>query len=160
MRYGKELARDEQGLVLMAWDNRRYTLTKIPAWAQAGIDRGYDYPPQFRDDLEWLEHTQFVVTMNGRLDKRSRDCKEEPTWPTRPELRIASLAAQAQLGPNLRYPGWAQDAAAEERRLKAEQDTAKTPEQIIKEAMTERDRMISLGLDPTMGEDDEPQTTV
>ena len=107
-RHGNELRRDEQGLVLMAWEAHRYTLDKQPDWVTQEAARGRLYPPQFVNDVDWLEHTRFAVTMNGNLDKRSKECREEPTWPTEPVWRVMPRIVQAQIAPNLRYPGWAQ----------------------------------------------------
>lgn len=126
-RLGTELLREDQGLVLMAFEDRRYVEGKKPAWAMKPMPGGGEWPPQFASDMDWLGNTKFVVTMNGRLDKRSRKCREQPTWPTMPELRNASLAEQARYAPNLRYDGWSADLAiTPEQRLRDAEDEEAT----------------------------------
>jgi hypothetical protein len=126
-RIGTELLREDQGLVLMAFEDRRYVEGKPPAWTRKLMPGGEAWPPQFASDIDWLGHTQFVVTMNGRLDKRSRECREAPTWPTRPDLRDASMAEQARFAPNLRYDGWSADLGQNpEQRLRDAEDEEAT----------------------------------
>ncbi len=128
---GTDLDRRDRGTVLMLFEGNRFTQDKEPPqWARKGL-LGEAFPPQFVDDADWMANTKFVITMTGRLDGRSRLCIEEPTWPTRPDLRGAPLAIQAKFAPNLRYDGWAKDAEAEERLrdMEDEQATAgMTPE--------------------------------
>lgn len=135
-RLGTELLREDQGLVLMAFEDRRYVAGRKPTWAAQPMPGGGEWPPQFATDMDWLANTKFVVTMNGKLDKRSRECREAPTWPTRPDLRDATLAEQARWAPNLRYDGWSRDLAAspEDRLAQAEEEAATagmTPAQVI-----------------------------
>lgn len=128
-RIGTELLREDQGLVLMAFEDRRYVVGRVPDWARKPMPGGEAWPPQFASDMEWLANTQFVVTLNGRLDKRSRDCRESPTWPTRPDLRGASLPEQAKYAPGLRYEGWSHDLAlgvSPEQRLQEAEDEEAT----------------------------------
>lgn len=44
-------------------------------------------PLQFKDDADWLTHTEFAVTKAGNLHRRARFCHSTPTWPNNPELR-------------------------------------------------------------------------
>src|ERR1700723_1266626 len=100
-RYGSQLSRLDQAKALMAWEDRRYIVNGEPEWVVRSRAGGKDYPPQFASDLDWLEHTKFAVTMTGKLDQRCRECREEPTWPTRPDLVGASEGIQAVHAPNL-----------------------------------------------------------
>src|SRR5690348_11374799 len=93
---GTNLPKIDQGVALVLWRDKRYTMHSTPRWAEIAESRGQDCPPQFVDDMDWLAHTSFSVTIAGNLDKRCKDCQEEPTWPTRPELRGLSLVAQAR----------------------------------------------------------------
>jgi hypothetical protein len=151
-RLGSSLLAEDQALALEVWEGQRYTETEeAPDWVRREGARGRQYPPQFKSSQDWLEHTKFAVTMNMRLDRRSRECREAPTWPTRPDLQGASLAAQAFEAPNLRSHGWAREYETEQvlARSRAESEAAgKTAEQIIIEAMAERDRRIAAGLPP------------
>lgn len=120
-RYGSELLREDQGMVLMIWEGQRYILdSEPPRWAYKTDSGTETYPPQFASDIDWLAHTRFATTMNGRLDKRVRECQEEPTWPTRPDLVGASIGEQAALAPNLRFKGWARQRELEKRVAAAE----------------------------------------
>ncbi len=65
----------------------RYTGTHKPAWARDEWKEGRPYPVQFKDDADWLAHTEFPVTTKGRLSARPSDCRSRPTWPFNPELR-------------------------------------------------------------------------
>lgn len=150
--YGSALNRHDQGLALIIFADRRYVLNEDPpSWALTHMAKGGDCPPQFRSDLDWLKHTQFAVTITDRLDKRVRDCREEPTWPTRPDLRGASYAQLCEVAPNLRQQGWRHQLHAEKALAQAEEDdkyAGKTSTQILEEAMAERDRREAAGLPP------------
>lgn len=127
-RLGTELLREDQGLVLMAFEDRRYVAGKPPDWARKPMPGGGEWPPQFVSDMDWLANTKFVVTMAGKLDKRSRECREVPTWPTRPDLVGAPIAEQARHAPNLRFEGWSQELTASdaESRLRDAEDEEAT----------------------------------
>ncbi len=105
-KYGCELMRTDQGEALLRWDSLRYTVERLPDWARAHIAGKNECPPQFLDDADWLEHTEFVVTMAGKLDLRVKRCREHPTWPLNPELRNADPDTWLRYAPNLRGPGW------------------------------------------------------
>jgi hypothetical protein len=151
-RYGKDLLREDQGVCLMVWEEKRYTVKTMPEWAETELKLGKDCPPQFASDMDWLRHTKFAVTMSGRLDRRVRECREEPTWPTRPELRTLSKAKQAMHAPNIRYRGWTEERAEEMRLQEAEQDEAPDP---LTAAMSHRDKLLALGLDPSMDDEND-----
>ena len=61
----------------------RFTQSHIPEWARRPRPDGGEYEPQFADDQDWLEHSEFAVTKSGVLDKRHRSITSHPTWPTR-----------------------------------------------------------------------------
>lgn len=65
----------------------RYTGDHKPAWAAKEWKDGKPYPVQFKDDADWLAHTEFPVTRSGRLSDRPSACLSRPTWPDNPELR-------------------------------------------------------------------------
>lgn len=65
----------------------RYTAEHVPFWARKPMPNGEPYPVQFVSDEDWLEHTEFAVRNDGRLDRRVRTCASSPTWPNNPELR-------------------------------------------------------------------------
>lgn len=65
----------------------RYTRDHVPDWAREPTDDGKPPPVQFDSDAEWLAHTRFKVTKSGRLDQRSQQCWNNPTFPDNPELR-------------------------------------------------------------------------
>jgi len=66
----------------------RYTGDHKPNWAKRDRANDKPYLVQFANDQEWLEHSYFTVTKQGRLDKRVKRCESNPTWPDNPELRI------------------------------------------------------------------------
>ena len=60
------------------------------------MPNGKRYPIQFKDDREWLHNTVFQTTREGKLDRRCKYCRSQPTWPNNPEL-------QARYGATERY---------------------------------------------------------
>ena len=85
---GNELCEADQQYCLAAFVHR-FTAQHKPRWANEPWKDGKPYPVQFASDRDWLEHTRFAVTENGRLDKRASHCMSTPTWPNNPELRNA-----------------------------------------------------------------------
>jgi hypothetical protein len=83
---GCDLSPDEQKYVLAAFVHR-FTGQHKPAWARLLRPDGTAYPVQFKDDADWLAHTDFEVTARGKLDTRNAYCCSSPTWPNNPELR-------------------------------------------------------------------------
>lgn len=59
----------------------RYTGEHKPAWVRSAESQGVIYPLQFKDDRDWLEHTEVAITSKGQLDARHRACRSTPTWP-------------------------------------------------------------------------------
>jgi hypothetical protein len=59
----------------------RYTVDHVPTWARTTRPDGTPYFVQFASDADWLAHTWFNVTKDGRLANRS--CWSCPTWPKR-----------------------------------------------------------------------------
>lgn len=70
-KLGSDLTPLEKKIVLSRFINR-FTLENIPTWAIRS-DGTVDQPP-FSSDADWLEHTEFVVTKSGKLDRRARQC--------------------------------------------------------------------------------------
>lgn len=81
---GTDLSLEDQKYVLSAYVHR-YTKEHVPNWVK-NSDR--EYKVQFRSDQEWLENTYFAVTKSGKLDKRSKSCQSNPTFPEGSEIRI------------------------------------------------------------------------
>lgn len=79
-KLGSELHPDDQRFVLSAYVHR-YTKEHKPTWANIPRPDGLPYKPQFASDRDWLEHTEFQVRKNGRLDHRTHECYSRPTWP-------------------------------------------------------------------------------
>lgn len=153
---GNDLSAVDQATALRIWEGQRYTLHGAPDWAVKENERGKDYPPQFKSDLDWINNTKFAVTPSGNLDKRCRECRETPTWPTRPELRNLSFAEQALYAPNIRRRGWANELMVQERlRAAAAQDAAPKPVQhmTLEESMAENRRRAAAG-DPLLYEEE------
>lgn len=69
----------------------RYTREHMPEWARKPRKDSKLYPVQFVSDADWLAHTYFSVTKDGKLSRRERYCQSHPTWPDNPELREADL---------------------------------------------------------------------
>lgn len=83
---GTQLHYQDREHVLAAYVHR-FTREHKPAWANKPMPNGKPYPVQFDSDLDWLEHTDFAIRKNGRLDMRVKSCFCSPTWPDNPELR-------------------------------------------------------------------------
>lgn len=49
----------------------RYTGEHTPHWRDKDL---HEYKPHYRDDQQWLRHTQFLITKQGELDKRTSYC--------------------------------------------------------------------------------------
>ena len=64
----------------------RFTGDHRPAWAAVGREDRTPFPVQFANDADWLAHTIFHITEDGRISGR-RGCESSPTWPNNPELR-------------------------------------------------------------------------
>jgi hypothetical protein len=69
----------------------RFTGEHRPMWAnkpfkQEGGTVG-PYPVQFKDDADWLAHTYFEITKQGKFSERAHYCESHPTWPDNPEFR-------------------------------------------------------------------------
>lgn len=77
---GTELSADDQKHVLRAYVHR-FTGEHKPQWAMKDRPGGGAYPPQFKDDADWLAHTEFQITGLGTLDMRVNRCHSTPTWP-------------------------------------------------------------------------------
>lgn len=86
LKLGTELNAEDQAYVLRAYVHR-FTGQHKPTWARKPRPDGSDYPVQFKDDQDWLAHTEFYVTPKGRLDRRQDLCFSHATWPNNPELR-------------------------------------------------------------------------
>lgn len=67
----------------------RFTGTHKPEWSSQPWKDGKPYPLQFKDDWDWLCNTFFEITKQGEIDKRTKFCESNPTWPNNPELRRA-----------------------------------------------------------------------
>lgn len=78
---GSQLTPRMRGQALAAFCHR-YTKEHVPHWARSG-----SYPVQFASDQDWLAHTLFFITRDGRLATRPNHCFSTPTWPDNPELR-------------------------------------------------------------------------
>jgi hypothetical protein len=86
LKLGTELSREDQAYVLRAYVHR-FTGDHKPGWARKARPDGSAYPVQFKDDQDWLAHTEFYVKKNGSIDHRHDNCFSSPTWPNNPELR-------------------------------------------------------------------------
>lgn len=88
--FGSELPPEDRAEVLRRFVHR-YTGEHTPAWVtqrrREALGRTNVYPVQFATDAEWLAHTKFKVTAEGRLHKGSCYCESFPTWPHNPEFR-------------------------------------------------------------------------
>lgn len=82
---GSQLVKEDQQRVLNMFVNR-FTKDHKPGWANQPMPNGQPYPVQFASDEDWLEHTFFEVTAQGRLNPRATHCESHPTWPDNPEL--------------------------------------------------------------------------
>lgn len=82
-RLGIDLCTEDRAYVLRAYVHR-FTREHVPAWATMA---GRPYPVQFADDADWLKHTMFFVSADGRLDRRHKHCESTPTWPDGGGLR-------------------------------------------------------------------------
>ncbi len=64
----------------------RYTGDHKPAWARELRPNGEPYEVQFKDDADWLAHTEFPIAGTcpalWRLTTKG-DCYSTPTWPER-----------------------------------------------------------------------------
>lgn len=85
-RLGSELSFKDRSYVLAAYVHR-FTGDHTPEWATRPRPDGTAYPLQFANDADWLAHTEFATTADGKLDRRYADCHSTPTWPNNPELR-------------------------------------------------------------------------
>ena len=77
---GTLLLEEDQRYALSAFVHR-HTRDHTPAWAKQIWKNGRPYPVQFASDGDWLAHSYFQVTGQGRLDKRIKHCNSYPTWP-------------------------------------------------------------------------------
>lgn len=79
---GTDLTPDDQRYVLDAYTNR-ITGDHTPAWMRRTVTApGRETCPiEFANDQDWLAHTYFTTTKDGRLDKRANSCESYPTWP-------------------------------------------------------------------------------
>ena len=82
--FGNQLHIQDQKHVLAAFINR-FTAENYPAWKNDSLNNSC--PVQFSSDHDWLQHTEFFVKTDGRLDLRHKTCWSHPTWPENPELR-------------------------------------------------------------------------
>jgi hypothetical protein len=89
-RLGCDLSPEDRAEVLRRFVHR-YTGNHTPEWVirhrREHGNRTHIYPLQFATDVEWLAHTRFKVTAEGRLHKGSCYCESFPTWPSNAELR-------------------------------------------------------------------------
>lgn len=83
---GDKLSYELQREVLSKYVHR-YTREHVPSWARKEWKDGKPYPVQFDSDRDWLANTFFSVTTSGRLSRREKHCRSNPTWPDNPELR-------------------------------------------------------------------------
>ncbi len=84
---GTQLSQSEQRKALARFVHR-FTGDHKPNWANGVWKDGIPYPVQFEDDQDWLSHTKFSVTKDGKLNEHTNFCKSSPTWPDNPELRV------------------------------------------------------------------------
>lgn len=56
----------------------RYTREHVPEWVRRQPEL---YGVQFASDADWLEHTEFCVRGDGKLNERVSYCMSSPTWP-------------------------------------------------------------------------------
>ena len=59
----------------------RYTGDNKPNWVRDAESKGQRYPLHFKDDKDWLAHTEVAINSKGELDKRNTSCRSSPTWP-------------------------------------------------------------------------------
>lgn len=86
-RRGDELDPEIQEQVKRMYVHR-YTGEHTPKWVVRQEQRdGVPVPLHFKDDLDWLVHTWFWVTVAGELARNRPYCRSYPTWPHHPELR-------------------------------------------------------------------------
>lgn len=84
-KLGSDLTPLEKKIVLARFVHR-FTVEHVPAWAK---EEGTNYRIQFSSDADWLEHTEFVVTKSGKLDRRAKQCFSCPTWPSLGGCRLS-----------------------------------------------------------------------
>ena len=83
---GIQLTEGERAICLRRFP-QRYTLHHTPQWVtNMAVQRGLFYPPQFLNDIDWLVHTRFAVTDDGKLDlsfplNGLEGCDSSPTYP-------------------------------------------------------------------------------
>lgn len=59
----------------------RFTGTHKPQWAKTPRPDGTPYLPQFKDDNDWLAHSEFALNKDGSLSQMHKYCVSHPTWP-------------------------------------------------------------------------------
>ena len=77
---GSDLSKAERVRALAMFVHR-YTRDHKPAWANKPRPDGTSYKAQFASDADWLAHTMFTVTPDGRISTRAQYCESSPTWP-------------------------------------------------------------------------------
>lgn len=77
---GSKLPPDLQKKVKAAYVHR-FTGEHKPKWAEKPWKDGKPYTVQFKDDEDWLNHTEFPVTKKGALSNRPSMSRSNPTWP-------------------------------------------------------------------------------
>lgn len=80
---GSQLTDTDKSYVLAVYVHR-YTGNNRPSHCKG-------YPLQFKNDQDWLEHTEFAVTKYGRLDMRFKHCHSKPTWPENQTVKNKGL---------------------------------------------------------------------
>lgn len=59
----------------------RFTGDHTPSWARVPRADGTAYMVQFKNDLDWLSHSEFAVNKDGSLSANHKYCVSHPTWP-------------------------------------------------------------------------------
>lgn len=86
MVFGSKLSREDRETALARFTHR-FTGEHRPSWAGKLRPDGTRYMPQFKDDADWLAHTEFHVTKSGKLverygaNNRHDFVISHPTWP-------------------------------------------------------------------------------
>lgn len=84
---GNELSPEQQQAAKAAFVHR-YTGDHTPTWVTT--DPQYIYPVQFKDDVDWLAHSEFLVNKDGSLTQGDRwnQCLGHPTFPFGHEVKV------------------------------------------------------------------------
>ena len=81
MRRGSTLSQQlQQEVLTLERFQYRYTREHCPPWVIGMRSRGEEPPVQFASDAEWLEHTHFPTSKDGKRVLKGY-CESNPTWP-------------------------------------------------------------------------------